>query len=265
MNIIREFWNRTFLFALGIALFASCGQKKTSADEKNEKIQLKVAAYNVEFSKNATAEEIGRALKPYHFDLVCFSEAPGGDWADRIGKTMGLTHTLVGRYSTAGHDDKYKSIISKVPLYGYEEIPMTDTLHTVTKAKLMLKGREIAIYSLHFPFGEGATAKMADFADYLRHRQKEEISIAMGDYNFNPTSSDYSLYTDAGLIPSWNDLGMDVTNLSTWNALDPSQDEGVIDHIMYNPGKVKAVDGQILEMEKHLSDHKAVWAVLELK
>jgi len=34
---------------------------------------------------------------------------------------------------------------------------------------------------------------------------------------------------------------------------------------MYNTAKMKAVEGNILEMEKHLSGHKPVWALLGLK
>ena len=58
-----------FLFMIFFTF--SCGKKPT---------QVKVAAYNVEFSKNATAAEIGEALKSHNFDVVCFSEAPGGNW-----------------------------------------------------------------------------------------------------------------------------------------------------------------------------------------
>ena len=60
-------------------------------------------------------------------------------------------------------------------------------------------------------------------------------------------------------------MNIDVNGLDTWNAIDRSQIEGVIDHIMYNPNKVKAIDGAIIEMKNPLSDHKPVWALLELK
>ena len=57
------------------------------------------------------------------------------------------------------------------------------------------------------------------------------------------------------------------TKRNTYNALRP-EDNGsgnVIDHIMYNTAKMKALEGNIFEMEKHLSDHKLVWALLELR
>jgi len=252
---------------LVIVFLSSCGKHKTSdkINPGSAPIEIKMAAYNVEFSKNASAAEIGNMLKSYDFDIVCFSEAPGGEWTKNVGLATGLEHVIVGKYSTAGHVDKYKTILSKYPLYDYEEILMTDTLHTVTKAKIKVKNKELAIYSLHFPFGVGATEKMEDFANYIKKVQKDEITIALGDYNFNPTSSDYKLYIDAGLEPSWIDLKIDITHLFTWNALDPSRDKGVIDHIMYNPNKIKAIAGEIIEMERPLSDHKPVWALLQLK
>lgn len=248
-------------------LFLGCGKNKTTIKKtlNSPAIEIKMAAYNVEFSKNASATEIGNMLKSYNFDVVCFSEAPGGDWTQQVGLATGLKYALVGKYSTAGHVDKYKTILSKYPLDEYEEILMTDTLHTVTKAKIKIEGREMAIYSLHFPFGEGATKKMMDFANYLETVQKEEISIALGDYNFDLKSPDCKLYMNAGLQPSWNDLNINTEKLSTWNALDTSKNEGVIDHIMYNPNKIMAIDGQIIELEKPLSDHKPVWALLRIK
>ncbi|MBK6281784.1 MAG: hypothetical protein IPF54_03140 [Draconibacterium sp.] len=48
---------------------------------------------------------------------------------------QGLNYVVVGRYSTAGHADKYKTIASRTPLYDYDEVLMADTLHTATKAK----------------------------------------------------------------------------------------------------------------------------------
>ncbi len=272
MNTIRRNLNVVLSFTVIILLVFSCGPTKTASTgktkvriKKKAKNQFRVASYNVEFSKNATAEEIGQALKPYDLDVVCFSEAPDGDWTKNVGIAMGLSHVIVGKYSTAAHKDKYKTILSKTPLYDFEEIWMMDRMHTVTKAKTVIDGREIAIYSLHFPFGVGASAKMEDFAKYIEDVQNDEITIVMGDYNFTTSSPDYKMYIDAGLQPSWIDLNIDVSGLDTWNAIDRSKIEGVIDHIMYNPLKVKAVDGQIIEMKNPLSDHKPVWALLELK
>ena len=268
------------LFLLGSFLFFSCQNKPSGNIEKQENVtQLKVAAYNVEYSKNASAAEIGKALKPFGFDVVCFSEAPGGNWTKEIGDVLGLNHVVVGKYSTAGHIDKYKTIASGTPLYDLEEVLMADTLHTATKVKTKINNTEIVLYAVHFPFGwrdqahiDETTNKISTFVDYLKVRQNEEIALVMGDFNFIPSNSEYKsqyheMFVDIGLDLTWKALGIDCTKHNTHNALKP-EDEGngdVIDHIMYNPQKMNVLDGQIIEMEKPLSDHKPVWALFQLK
>lgn len=56
------------------------------------------------------------------------------DWTKEVDAVPGLNNVVVGKYSTAGHIDKYKTVASRTPLYGYEEVLMSDTLHTATKA-----------------------------------------------------------------------------------------------------------------------------------
>lgn len=269
---------KALILSILVVLLLSCGQNQ-SGKKEGPPVQLKVAAYNVEVSRSATPEEIGEAFLPYDLDIICFSEAPGGDWTERAGKVLGMNHVALGRYSTAGHLDKYKTIASRTPLYGYEEILMADTLHTATRALTKMDGKEIAIYSVHFPFGwrdqahiDETTGKITALVNYLKERPAEEIALVMGDFNFIPSNSQYSsmyheMFVDIGLDVSWTALGINVTKRNTYNAFEPG-DEGngnVIDHIMYPPRKVKALDGDIYEMENPLSDHKPVWALLELK
>ena len=271
---------KTLAFLLVFILLLSCQNTVSDKSKKQKDLtQLKVAAYNVEYSKNASANEIGEALKLHEFDVVCFSEAPGGNWTAEVGKVLGLNHIVVGKYSTAGHVDKYKTIASRTPLFDYEEVLMADTLHTATKAKTKIDDTEISIYAVHFPFGwrdqahiDETTNKVQTFVNYLKERQSSEFAVVAGDFNFIPINADsinmyHKMFINIGLDVSWKELGFDCTKHNTYNALVP-EDNGngeVIDHVMYNPAKMKAVDGQILEMEKHLSDHKPVWALLEVK
>jgi maltose 6'-phosphate phosphatase len=246
---------------------------------QEDNIQLKVAAYNVEYSAKGSATEIGEMLSPYNFDIVCFSEAPGGDWTKEVAKAMGMDHVVVGQYSTAGHEDKYKTIASRTPLHDYEEILMADTLHTVTKAITQIDDQEIAIYSVHFPFGwrdqahiDETTAKVTAFVDYLKDKQSgDAVPVVMGDFNFTLSNSSYTsryyeMFVEIGLDASWPDLGIDVSRLATMVKYEPEENNGggVIDHIMYNSSNTKALDGHIIEIEKPLSDHKPVWALLQI-
>lgn len=240
---------------------------------------LNVIAYNVEYGKSATAEEIGEALLAYSPDVVCFSEAPGGDWTQRAAAVLGLDHVVVGRYSTAGHADKYKTIASRTPLYDYEEVLMTDTLHTATKAKTRIKNHEIVVYAVHFPFGwrdqahiDETTRKVSALVDYVSAAQHEGLpQLLMGDFNFvlstpGVESPYYDMFAELGFTVTWNELGIDVTKENTYIEGDDESEPGeVIDHIMYESSRFETEDGGIVVMERELSDHKAIWATLSLK
>lgn len=93
-----------------------------AAKAENDQVILRVAAYNVEFSKSATPEQIGEMFKPFKLDVIGFNEAPDGDWTDRVGKVLGMAHSYVGKTSSANHKNKYKTILSRTPLEGMEEI-----------------------------------------------------------------------------------------------------------------------------------------------
>jgi exonuclease III len=271
---------RTKFFFIGILFLFACSNKPSNKKENQENpTQIKIAAYNVEYSKNATATEIGEALKSYNFNVVCFSEAPGGNWTQEVGNAMGMKYFAVGRYSTAGHENKFKTIASRTPLYDEEEVLMADTLHTATKAKTKINNSEISVYAVHFPFGwrdqahiDETTNKIVTFINYLKTNQKDEISVVAGDFNFIPSNADRTnnyceMFVDMGMDVTWKELGIDCTKHNTWNAFE-TKDAGngeVIDHIIYNRQKMKVLDGEIIEMEKPLSDHKPVWALLEVK
>ena len=103
---------------LSIMTFAWCGAGVSlDASESGKEIHVRVAAYNVEFGKNASPEEIGRMFKPYNLDIIGFNEVPDGDWTARVGRVLGMKHTYVGKISSANHKDKYKSILSSGWIY----------------------------------------------------------------------------------------------------------------------------------------------------
>ena len=56
---------------LSILIFPWCAaETRIDASESDKAIQVRVAAYNVEFGKNASPEEIGRMFKPYNLDSM---------------------------------------------------------------------------------------------------------------------------------------------------------------------------------------------------
>jgi len=266
------------LFIIFISVLYSAYSVKALALEHGvKKSKLKVAAYNVEYSKRGTATEIGKALKSYKFDIICFSEAPGGNWTEQIAKALDMKYFVVGKYSTAGHKDKYKTVVSRTPLKNYEEVLMADTLHTATKVSTHIDGNDYLIYSVHFPFGwrdqahiDETTHKISTFVKEVQKNKSENtISLIMGDFNFVLSSKSYhspyyEMFREIGIDASWKDLGTVLSSQGTMIDFKPKYDKngGVIDHIMYDTSRVSATQGGIIEMENPLSDHKPIWATL---
>ncbi len=258
---------------VSLFLLFACSSRSADHKIKNDQngVQLKEATFNVASGENASATEIGEALKPYDFDIVCFTDAPCGDWTKKVANILGLKYYVVGQYSTAGQKNKYKSIVSKTPLFDEEEILMyNDTLYTATKARTTVGGKKIAVYAVDLPFEwkdaddvRSITQEIDDFAFYLKSKQQDEISIVMGDFNFTLESLHYQMFNYVGLQSYWEDLPWHASQFSSEVTNDLKGQ--VIDHIMYNPEKVRALDGLVIEMRKPLSDHKPVWALLQLK
>lgn len=237
---------------------------------------IRTTAYNVEYGRHASARAIGEALAPYRPDIAAFCEVPGGEWTREAADALGLRHVVVGRHSTAGHANKYKSIASRTPLDYYEEVLMADTLHTATRARTKVGGQDLVIYAIHFPFGwrdqahiDETNHKVRTFYDYLAARQDRETAILLGDFNFVPSRpghpSPYHEWLRAiGLDVCWSDLDLDIMTTHTCSTFEPShQGSGrVIDHVVYDPKRLRAVEGGIVELDPPLSDHKPVWVAL---
>lgn len=236
-----------------------------SAFAAESPVPVRVASYNVEYGENATPEEIGAMLKPFHLDLIGFCEAPAGDWTARVGKVLGMKYAYVGAISSANHKDKYKSILSKTPLDDRREFEMnTDTIWnpaSAVRAVTTIRGANVAFYSLHIAGSDGKTGHAAELVGHILPKETEEKVVVVGDFNNRLGDAAIDAILRAGMQVTWKDLEIDVAPRYTYNALDPAINGGVIDHIFYNiasGGKVTA--GDIVELEKHLSDHKPVWA-----
>ncbi len=101
----------TFLCGAAVCLAAPAPDKP---------ITIRVASYNVEFSRSATPEQIGEMFKPYKLDIIGFDKAPDGEWTARVGKVLGMKYSYVGKISSANHKNKYKTILSRTQLDGSE-------------------------------------------------------------------------------------------------------------------------------------------------
>jgi len=237
--------------------------------KSKEPIFVRVAAYNVEFGKNASPEEIGRMFKPYNLDIIGFNEVPDGDWTARVGKVVGMKHTYVGKISSANHKDKYKSILSRTPLQSTVEHDLTVQRKrswnpaSVVQAITQKNGIPISFYSLHICRSTDShkTGHVYRLANEILAKDKTDRIIVLGDFNNEMGDHALKKIEQAGMRATWEDLKIDLSKEFTYNALDPTKNHGVIDHIFYST-KSKAVvtEGGIIELKKALSDHKPVWA-----
>lgn len=251
-----------FVLLAFLCILAACACVNTA----DETVTVRVASYNVEFSKNASPEQIGEMFTPYNLDLIGFDEAPDGEWTDRVGKVLGMKYSYVGKISSANHKDKYKTILCRTPLEKTAEFPLNgsgwnpaSTVKVVTR----IDGLPIAFYSLHICASGSDDGHAADLATNVLPQETTERFIVVGDFNNKIGDAAMNIIEKAGMRPTWKDLKMDIANRFTWNALNPKENLGVIDHILYNTASgANAVDGGIIELKQPLSDHHPIWAEL---
>ncbi len=238
-----------------------------AAPTPDKPVTVRVASYNVEFSKSATPEQIGEMFKPYKLDIIGFDEAPDGDWTARVGKVLGMQYSFVGKISSANHKNKYKTILSRTPLKGTEEHKLTGrgwNPASVVRAVTQIDGVSFAFYSLHICKSGTNDGHAFSLATKILPRESTERVIVVGDYNNRLGDAAIKTIEGAGFKPTWNDLEIDVSKKSTYNAQNPKNNLGVIDHILYNHlSGAQATDGGIIELKKPLSDHKPIWAEIE--
>jgi endonuclease/exonuclease/phosphatase family metal-dependent hydrolase len=255
---------------LSIVVASLCGATLSlAASDPDKPITVRVASYNVEFSKSATPEQIGEMFKPYKLDIIGFDEAPDGDWTARVGKVLGMEYSYVGRISSANHKDKYKSILSRTPLEGTIEHELQVERRrcwnpaSVVRAVTKIDGVSIAFYSLHIcsSLDREDIGHAYKLATEILPKETTERVIVVGDYNNNIGDAAMKTIEGAGFRPTWKDLKIDLSKQFTYNAQNPENNLGVIDHILYNTSAgAKATEGGIIELAKPLSDHKPIWA-----
>jgi len=246
-----------------------CSTRAAGAEEAP---RVRVAAYNVQFGKWCTPEQVGEMFKEYDFDVIGFGEVPKGDWTARVGKVLGMKHVYVGKHSPYNYKDKYKSLLSRTPLENAQEHHLGHGWSAV-HAKTTVRGITISVYSLHIG-GTEREGCQRQLAKNVLPKDKSANIIMMGDFNATVGKSRQRRKTapmqwllKAGMRPAWKDLKLDVDKHYTYSLHKPGPHNiakyGVIDHVLIGPkSRLRAVKGGMIEMKKPLSDHKPVWAEL---
>jgi len=255
----------TIWFSLVITWMCGLTLCLSAAEPETKKaISVRVAAYNVEFGKSTTPEQVGEMFKPYKLDIIGFNEAPDGDWTARVGKVLGMNHHFVGKISSANHKDKYKTILSRTPLEGRQEFTLKGVgwnPASTVRATTTIEGVPFACYSLHICRSAATNGHAHSLATDVLPNERTERVIVLGDFNNKIGDAAINTIEGAGFRSTWSDLNIDVSKEFTYNAQEPKKNLGVIDHIFYNTSAgPTATDGGIIEMEEPLSDHKPVWA-----
>ena len=250
---------------LSLVVTSLCGLTPCLADPvHHDPITVRVASYNVEYGKSATPEQIGEMFKPYKLDIIGFDEAPDGDWTARVGEVLGMQYSFVGKISSANHKNKYKTVLSRTPLEGREEHKLTGrgwNPASVVRAVTKIDGASFAFYSLHICKSGANDGHAYSLATKVLPRESNNRVIVVGDYNNKIGDAAMKTVEAAGYRPTWYDLKIDISREFTYNAQNPKNNLGVIDHILYNKlSGAQVTAGGIIELEKPLSDHKPIWA-----
>ena len=145
-------------------------------------IAIRVASYNVEFSRSATPEQVGNMFKPYKLDIIGFNEAPDGDWTARVGKVLGMKYSFVGKISSANHKDKYKTILSRTPLKDTEEHKLTGVgwnPASVVRATTKIHGVPVSFLSLVAVQSVACVHNQTD-----HNRQSDSVTLGCSNVEF---------------------------------------------------------------------------------
>jgi len=239
--------------------------------------KLKVIAYNVEFGRNASLEEMSSFLKSEKADVICFNEVPGQGWTEKIGELLGMAYNYEGKIASANHEEeyqdvsklfygKYKSILSKYPLENPHEVLLKGLRWSPASAVVatvkVSKKKSVLVFSLHIPTGVDDPEKSKAF--HLSQILEKDYSnydrvILAGDFNDKFDSKPMQHLYNQQFNNPYKSLNID---LSHSTSLSRAESNGkVIDHILYKGIKVKSAG--IFE-EKTLSDHKPIWAIFKL-
>lgn len=231
----------------------------------------KIIAYNIEFAKATTPEDVAQHLQAENPDIICFSEVPKGNWTARVGLCMGMNYSYVGKVASANHEKdylditgkyygKFKSILSKTPLTNLNEELLEGigwSPVSVVFARTLINGKSLLIGSLHIPNGldDPTNSCAAKLAKVINTYQDERIIIC-GDYNNLAESDPLQTLYRRGCKNAWLETNYALTNEKTWNAKN-NESHGVIDHFIYS-GDLNAVKTDIIKSGIPQSDHYAI-------
>lgn len=237
---------RRFCAALGAAGLSATTVPVFAADKRLP--SLRVIAYNVYRCKGWPADRpmakqavekgqmprrLAMELAMYDPDIVSFSESPGEEIAKEVAGYLGMNHvclpsggnwpgTLLSRFEIADS--------ANVPL-GYEQPEDLFTRHWGMGTVELPDGEPLIVHSAHLFPGPDPTVRLKEIRAMLAS-MKEDLDagrsmLLIGDLNHAPDTEEYKLWTDAGWIDTFAEVGRG--DGSTIKADDPQRR---IDYVM---------------------------------
>ena len=255
----------------------------------DEDISIKFAAYNVLFGLWGDPESIGKNLKKHNLDIIGFNEVPNGDWTKRVGNILKMNYTFVGAISSANHKNKYKSILSRYPLYDTGEIEINGNgwkPASLVHAKIQIENIKIKVFSTHIPGQKNPNDSAASLiSNKIIKKSNDENLIILGDLNNETNNGALKTFHAAGMKSIWTELGIKGSKHSTHKHIETGVESGIIDHIYFKSKthEISTKNGGIIydafnlldkdydipryknewiKYGKPLSDHRPIWAEL---
>lgn len=226
-------------------------------------VDLRLVSYNVLFGDRASPEAFARYLVPHQPDVIAFCEVPASPWTEQVGTVLGMPYSFTGRISTAGHVDKYKSLLSRFPLLDTHEVAIRGSRWgencSMVLGRITLSGSPITLVSLHIPRNPGLLdTGVESITRYLTESVHTPV-VLMGDFNATPDHPVLSHLACHGLVSMWQSLEQPVSSMEFPEA-------GVIDHVVYAPAeRFTVLQGGTVETTPFLSDHKAIHCTLRFR
>jgi maltose 6'-phosphate phosphatase len=227
---------------------------------------VRIAAFNVEFGRSTTPEQVAAALESYDLDLIGFNEVPGGDWTARVGRLLGMPYVQMGATSSANHKHKYKSVLSRTPFIETSEHELTAQVGwnpaSVVRVVTQVRGQRLAFYSLHIAHSGREDGHAHQLVSRVLATDGETVIVLGGDFNSEIGDAALDPLNEAGFRASWHDLPeFNATEAFSYNARQPERSHELIDHLFYRaPAGAKAVAGGVIQLAPPLSDHHPVWS-----
>jgi endonuclease/exonuclease/phosphatase family metal-dependent hydrolase len=237
-----------------------------------EPLRLRVLSYNIHHGEGVDRKvdlpRIAEVIKSVKPDLVALQEVDSG-----VRRTEGIDEPqelakLTGMKVVFGNNIRYQggdygnAVLSKLPIKRHKNHPLPSFYEGEQRGVLEVKvetnvlGQTVLFFATHLDYrpADGERLASVKFINDLVTSRKARPALLAGDLNATPDSTALR-----GFKKLWTSVNEE--DLPTFPVEKPTRQ---IDFILFHPAeRWKAVETRVLD-EAVASDHRAIFAVLEL-